>query len=127
MERNWTVKDVSSQFKEAISTLKKLPPVRSRGYFNNWPELLGMKEETPADETAPLRFSATSDDIYRMEQAFKWITWLGVEERKLIGCRAASQGWKIICWEMGYNRTTAWRKWSAALAKVAARLNAGCR
>ena len=33
MAHNCTEKDVADQFEEAISTLKKLPPVKAQGYF----------------------------------------------------------------------------------------------
>ena len=47
-----------------------------------------------------------------------------VEERKLIWLRAARVPWKAITWEFGCDRTTAWRRWTLALTKIAARLNA---
>lgn len=122
---SWTENDVAAQFEEAILTLKKLPPVRMQGYFNAWPEVIRTFEEIAASEPTSLRLRATPDAISRMEQTLKWVTWVKVEERKLIWHRAARQPWKIICWEFGCDRTTAWRRWNLALAKIAARLNAG--
>ena len=37
---------------------------------------------------------------------------------------AARVRWKTLCWELGCDRTTAWRRWQLALTKIAARLNA---
>jgi hypothetical protein len=125
MGHNWTEKDVAGQFEESISTLKKLPPVRAQGYFNAWPEIVRTPEEIAAGEPMPLRLRATPDAISRMEQTLRWITWVDVEERRLIWNRAARRRWKTICWELGCDRSTAWRKWNIALAKIAARLNAG--
>ena len=51
------------------------------------------------------------------------ITWVDVKERRLIWHRAARRRWKTICWELGCDPSTAWRKWNIALAKIAARLN----
>ncbi|MCG7878643.1 MAG: DUF6362 family protein [Candidatus Thiodiazotropha endolucinida] len=82
-------------------------------------------EEIAAGEPMPLRLRATPDAISRMEQTLRWITWVDVEERRLIWHRAARRRWKTICWELGCDRSTAWRKWNVALAKIAARLNAG--
>jgi hypothetical protein len=31
--------------------------------------------------------------------------------------------WKTLCWELGCDRTTAWRKWVIALTKISVRLN----
>lgn len=125
MEQTWTEKDVASQFEEAIATMKKLPPVRAQGYASAWPEIVRTPEEIAAGEPMPLRLRATPDAISRMEQTLRWITWVDVEERKLIWHRAARQRWKTICWELGYERGKAWRMWTIALIKIAARLNAG--
>ena len=99
--------------------------MRAQGYFNAWPEIVRTPEEIAAGEPMPLRLRATPDAISRMEQALRWITWVDVEERRLIWHRAARRRWKTICWELGCDRSTAWRKWNVALAKIAARLNAG--
>jgi hypothetical protein len=50
--------------------------------------------------------------------------WITAEERKLIWLRAARVPWKQITWEFGCDRTTVWRRWTLALTKIAARLNA---
>jgi hypothetical protein len=59
-----------------------------------------------------------------MEKTFEWMSWIEIEERKLIWKRAAKIGWKTIAWELRCDRTTAWRKWQVACNKIAARLNA---
>ncbi len=68
MEHNWTKKDVADQFEEAISTLKKLPPVRVQGYFNTWPEIVRAPKEIATGEPMSLCLRATPDAISRMEQ-----------------------------------------------------------
>ena len=125
MDQNWTEKDVANQFEEAIATLNRLPAVRVQGYFNSWPDVIRTQEEIDASEPMPLRLRATPDQITRMEQTLRWAIWVEVNERKLIWHRAARKPWKTICWELGCDRSTAWRKWSIALAKITARLNAG--
>ncbi|WP_212111492.1 DUF6362 family protein [Bartonella queenslandensis] len=72
----------------------------------------------------PLHLRATSDAISRMEQTLCWITWVDIEKRHLIWHRAAHGRWETICWELGCDRSTAWRTWNIALAKIAACLNA---
>ena len=74
-------------------------------------------------EPMPMRLRATPDAITRLEQTFDWMQWIEVEERKLIWKRAAKVRWKTICWELGCDRSTAWRKWVIACEKIAARLN----
>lgn len=44
-ESSWTVKAVEEHFREAILTLKKLPPVKQKGYFSLWPEVIHSPNE----------------------------------------------------------------------------------
>lgn len=70
-----------------------------------------------------MRIVATAEAIARLEQTFEWMRWITVEERKLIWKRADNKHWKLICWELGCDRTTAWRKWVIACTKIATSLN----
>jgi hypothetical protein len=122
-ETEWTAKMVEEYFLEVILTLKKLPPVKQKGYFNAWPDIIYSPNEIMFQEKVPIRLRATPEAISRLEQTFEWMTWIGIDERKLIWKRAANADWKSICWELGCNRSTAWRKWNIALKKIAKRLN----
>jgi len=123
MEDKWTHEDVAAHFEEAIRTLKRLPPVKVRGYFNVWPEVVHTPNEIMMQEALPIRLRATAEAISRLEQTFEWMQWIEIEERKLIWKRAARVRWKVICWEFGYDRSTAWRKWVIGCTKIATRLN----
>ena len=123
VENKWTTKMVESYFEEVISTLKKLPPVHQRGYFSIWPEIIYSPNELIIQEKMPIRLRATPEAISRLEQTFELMRWVTVEERKLIWKRAVKAGWKVICWELGCNKSTAWRKWNIALEKIAKKLN----
>jgi len=123
VETEWTAKDVENHFREAILTLKKLPPVLQRGYFNSWPDVIYSPNEIIFQEKRPMRLQAAPGAITRLDQTFEWVHWLEVEERKLIWKRAAGIRWRSICWEFGCNRSTAWRKWVLACTKIASRLN----
>ena len=123
-EAKWTVRAVENHFEEAIVTLKKLPLVQQRGYFNSWPDVIHTPNELLFQEKKPMRLPATPEAIGRLEQTFDWMSWITVEERKLIWRRAIKQHWKAICWELGCDRTTAWRKWVLACTKIATTLNA---
>lgn len=121
----WTASKVADHFEEAISTLKKLPPVKQQGYFNAWPDMVYSEREKMFMEKMPMKLRATPDAISRLEQTFDWMCWIEIEERKLIWKRAAKVRWKVICWDLGCDRSTAWRKWVIACTKIATRLNAG--
>ncbi len=124
MENKWTHETVAEHFEEAVRTLKRLPPVKVKGYHTVWPEVIHTPDERMHQEAFPMRLRASADAISRLEQTFEWMPWIEVEERKLIWKRAARVRWKTICWECGYDRTTAWRKWVLACTKIATRLNA---
>ena len=123
-EAEWTGDTVADHFEEAVRTLRKLPPVRVTGYFNAWPEVLRSAKEIAAMEPVPMRVLPSTGAITRLEQTFDWMLWITVEERKLIWLRAARVPWKAITFEFGCDRTTAWRRWTLALTKIASRLNA---
>lgn len=124
MANKWTHKCVAEHFEEAVTTLKRLPSVKVKGYHTVWPEVIHTPDERMHQEAFPMRLRASADAISRLEQTFEWMPWIEVEERKLIWKRAARVRWKTICWEFGYDRTTAWRKWVLACTKIATRLNA---
>ena len=122
--KHWTKKDVEEHFEEAVYTLKKLPDFKVPGYFSTWPEIERTREEKLREMKFPAKVHATSAQVTRLEQTFDWMMWITEAERKLIWKRANRTRWKTICWELGCDRTTAWRKWSIGLEKIAARLNA---
>jgi hypothetical protein len=122
--KNWTKKDVEEHFEEAVYTLKKLPDFKVPGYFSTWPEIEYTTQERMKQMKFPAKLHATPEQVTRLEQTFDWMLWITVEERKLIWKRAMRVRWKTICWELGCDRTTAWRKWSIGLEKIASRLSA---
>ena len=123
-DRTWTADDVADHFEEAFRTLRKLPPVKVQGYFNAWPQIVRSEKEILAMEPQPMRVWPSTSAITRLEQTFDWVLWIGEDERRLIWWRAARRSWKEITYELGVDRSTAWRQHKLALTKIAARLNA---
>jgi hypothetical protein len=123
-DRVWTADDVADHFEEAFRTLRKLPPVKARGYISAWPAILRSPKEIARMQPEPMRVWPSAAAITRLEQTFDWVLWIEEAERKLVWSRAARVPWKQISGEMGCDRTTAWRRWQLALTKIAARLNA---
>ncbi len=66
----WTAGDVAEHFEEAFRTLRKLPPVKARGYFSAWPDTVRTSREIAAMEPQPLRVSPSAAAITRLEQTF---------------------------------------------------------
>jgi hypothetical protein len=124
---HWTVTDIADRFEEAVRTLRRLPPVKVKGYFNTWPLVVHTIMEQIQAEKLPLRLGPPSAQaISRMERTLEWITWLKDEdERRLVWLRAERVYWKKICHRLGISKTTAWHRWVVALAKIAFRLNGG--
>ena len=53
----------------------------------------------------------------------RWVAWLEEEQRHLVWMRAKRYGWRDITIRFACDRSTAWRRWQAALGVVVARLN----
>lgn len=125
IEKTVTVKQkyVEDRIREAVRTLQRLPEERVQGYFSAWPAIKRDEMEIMQMEKQPLRIRPTSDDITEMEEVlFVWISWLDVDERKLVWQRAERVRWKIICAQFGVGRTKAWEMYKCALGKIAARI-----
>jgi len=120
----WTADDVADHFEEAFRTLRKLPPVKARGYHSAWPDFVRLTKEIAAMDPQPIRVGPSAAAMTRLEQTFDWVLWIDEAERKLIWARAARVPWKQISGELGCDRTTVWRRWQIALTKIASRLNA---
>ncbi len=123
-DRIWTADCVADHFEEAFRTLRKLPPVKARGYYSAWPDFVRSTKEIAAMDPQPMRVWPSAAAITRLEQTSDWVLWIEVTERRLVRSRAARVPWKHISAEFGCDRTTAWRRWQIALTKIASRLNA---
>lgn len=123
-DRIWTIDAVAARFEEAASTGRRLPPVRVTGYFNTWPAIARREWEAfAADEKVYRPFPPAPDAIDRMLETMHWVAWLDVEQRHLVWMRAKRYGWRDITIRFACDRSTAWRRWQAALGLVVAKLN----
>jgi len=106
-------------FKEAVRTLKKLPPVRVQGYFNSWPEIIYTEREIMRMDHKPKVWRATPDAISRMEKAIEWLSLLETPvERKIVWMRANNIPWNIISKTFGFSRVTANKKYKNAITFI---------
>lgn len=110
-------------FKEAVRTLKRLPPVKVQGYFSVWPEIVYSEVEIMRMDKKPKTWPATPDAISRMERSIEWLSLLEtVEERKIIWMRANNIPWVIISKTFGICRSAANKKYKNALCKIMQKL-----
>lgn len=106
-------------FKEAVRTLKKLPPVRVQGYFNSWPEIIYTEREIMRMDHKPKVWRATPEAISRMEKAIEWLSLLETPaERKIVWMRANNIPWNEICKTFGICRSAANKRWKKAIVTI---------
>lgn len=116
--------EVEARFEEAAATLRRLPDSRVPGYFNTWPLIVRSVYETYGWEPARMpRIAPSPAAISRMEETFTWLSWLEPDDARIVWLRAEGVRWKQICWRLGITRTTAWRRWVAALVTISTRLS----
>ena len=71
-----------------------------------------------------MRVIPSAAAITRMEECFDWLLMLDPEDARIIWLRAEGVRWRQVCIRAGVVRSTAWRRWAAALLTIAKRLNA---
>ena len=120
----WTASIVEERLEEAAAVLRRLPPVKVRGYFSSWPQIAHDAEDKRDWETQVRRLGPPSARaISRMEQTLTWFCYLTPDENRLVWLRANNISWKAISWRVGCCRTVAWERWVFALATIACELN----
>ncbi|MGO4917668.1 DUF6362 family protein [Pseudogemmobacter sp. W21_MBD1_M6] len=69
-----------------------------------------------------MRVIPNAGEIQRMEDCIQWLLWLSPDDAKIVWMRAEGCRWKQVCWRIGVVRSTAHRRWAAALLTVAKRI-----
>lgn len=119
----WTEEQVAERFHEAAKTSRRLPGLKSQGYFSVWPGIQRERWEGYAGEDRVMTFPPTPDAVARLEETQKWLLWLDEPQRHLVWMRAEGWRWPEIAKRLGCDRTTAWRRWRSALGLVTVQLN----
>lgn len=119
----WTEEQVAERFHEAAETSRRLPGLKSQGYFSVWPGIQRERWEGYAGEDRVMTFPPTPDAVARLEETQKWLLWLDEPQRHLVWMRAEGWRWPEIVKRLGCDRTTAWRRWRSALGLMTVQLN----
>ena len=129
-----TPSEIEDRFEEAALTLRRLPnPPGSgaRGHGRSWPEYVHDAKHAYGYEQATMRVIPNAREIGRMEEALEWIMLVGQrspatapDDRRIVWMRADGYRWRQICREIGVSRSTAHRRWVAALLTISNHLNA---
>jgi hypothetical protein len=121
---HWTPSLVEERLAEAADVLKRLPPVKMRGYFSSWPTIISEFGDLVGREPAPVKRPCPSPaEISRMEECLGWTIGLDAVDSKIVWMRAFKERWKRICAQTGKARPTAALRWTYALCLIAWRLN----
>lgn len=120
----WTPKAVAERLEEAAQTLRRLPPVKVRGFICSWPPVIRDFWESYGWTDVQVRLGPpTAAAIDRMDECLGWLHLLDADEVRLVWLRAEGVRWKVIAHRYRIDRSTAWRHWSYALIKIAGQLN----
>lgn len=121
--KHLSMTDVADRLEQAAQTLRRLPPVRVRGYFGAWPPI--MHEAIYAygwEETRIKLGPPSARHISEMDEALRWLMWLEREEVTLVWLRACDLKWKKIHRILGWSVRKLQYDWRIALAKIEYRL-----
>lgn len=121
-----SLREIEERFEEAAYTLRRLPEgVGARGYGSSWPEVVRSAHHAYGyDQARPPRIVPSAQAISRMEECFDWLRLVDPEDARIIWLRAEGVRWRQVCIRSGCVRSTAWRRWVAALQTIANRLSA---
>ena len=112
-------RQVVIRFREAISVIRKLPPVRVQGYFNNWPEVFYSRAEIRDMDQKKKFYPPTPEAISKMEETIGWLSLLNTsEERKMLLMRANGIPWDEICKNFGICRSAANKRYQKSLKTI---------
>src|SRR5918996_1489091 len=87
-QTGWTSELVADRLAEAADVLARLPEERAPGLYDLWPRIVGA----PCTGGGPA--AAMPEAIDCMDEALRWLTWLELEERRLVWLRAEGMPWK---------------------------------
>ena len=117
--------EIEDRFEDAARTLRRLPnPPGSgpRGYGQSWPDYIQDAKHAYGYHEAQMRVVPSAMDIQDMEECFEWLSWLKPDDARIVWMRAEGARWKQVCGRVGVVRSTAHRRWAAALLTVQKRL-----
>ena len=120
-----TPRDIEDRFEEAAYVLRRLPEKdRPRGYRSSWPPIVQeAKHAYGYTPEAPMRVIPSAAAITRMEECLDWLLLVDPEDARIVWLRAEGARWRQVCIRAGCVRSTAWRRWAAALLTISKKLN----
>lgn len=119
----WTPSMVEEWLAEAAAVLNRLPAPRRQGYFNTWPDYFYKFADLVGQEPQPMRLTPSPAAIGRMEEALTWTFGLDPIDGRIVWMKAHGWRWKIICRNVGLQRSAANERWLYGLCVITMKLN----
>ena len=117
-----TPREIEDRMEEAARTLRRLPdPPGSgpRGFGSSWPDHVQEARHAYGYHQARMRVVPSARDIQRMEEAIDWLRLIpDPDDRRIVWMRAQGHRWRAVGIRAGCVRSTAWRRWTAALLTI---------
>lgn len=125
-----TWREIEDRLEEAALTLRRLPVPGSgpRGFGSSWPEYVREAKHAYGYHAARMRVVPSAREITRMEEAIYWLRLIPKpDDRRIVWMRADGYRWREVCVHVGCVRSTAHRRWVAALLTIEKKLAAEAR
>lgn len=110
---------IERDIKSAAYVDRLLPSVRAPKYKCCMPDIIYTEQEKIFMDKKPIKVIPTKEQLELWEKVmFDWMPLLTVTERLLVWKRANRIPWKLLCRELGYERSQLWRRYQTALIKI---------
>jgi len=123
----WTPEIVGDWIVEAVETAKLLPGVRPAGYRTFWPDVIRKRFEVHGllekHNDEPTRCYAGGEAIDRFDQVQEWLSWLRIEERRMLIAWARGIPDRKIGRRAGHDHKYVQRHRARSLTVIARKLN----
>ena len=119
----WTPRLVAAFLADAAQGLRRLQNADIDEVLKTCPKVLHqvLSIQAAAASTSP---PSSPRAVAQAQAALRWLQWLDDDLGSLAWDRANGMPWKAIAHARGFDRSTAWRRWTCAKVTIAARLNA---
>ena len=115
----WTINMVAKRFEEAVDVLQILPDPGYLGYSSRWPDMLYLPREIARQTPKRMRLSATPQQVTRMIDTCRWVSFVNEGARHLIWQRAEGLPLRMIAQCIGVSRSTVHKRWRKNLQIIA--------
>jgi len=110
-----SIDEIKENLEFAAEIMRRLPPVKVRGYFCAWPKFCSDEDFFNTTDTwlPPL-----PDEIKAMEDILEWLKFTSLENRRIVWLRSCGMGWKRLSDLYHKSRSTLTRQYRNALLDI---------